>query len=210
MANSSIVNDWKILLDEIKRRFELAPFNAPLMAYVFCAIIILGGAGIWFQVARVLLPSNETIYPRYDGIFTAIMTFYPALMGSATFYLLLSSWSASKSEDAKTARLGKILVATAYSMAILAFGSAILLASIYPNFAIFCFAFAVLCIIMSIVFWIFVHSEEPPFKLPEDSGLMAVGANQGYLEGDDSDKSAAVAVDTQTTPKMNYGGFKTE
>ena len=64
----------------------LAPWkHVAFVTYLVTAIIIFGGFGIWVEL--VALHLSDTPY-SYDGVYTAVATFYPALIGSASFQLL--------------------------------------------------------------------------------------------------------------------------
>lgn len=81
--------------------------------YFLGAILAFGGFGIWVELVEMRL-SDRT--PNYDGLYTAIATFYPALIGSASFHLQLT---AAGQSDKIMAAFGQIFLLAAITCAIL-------------------------------------------------------------------------------------------
>ncbi len=80
--------DWRYLGHEIWRR-TWGPFsNVPFVFYVVLAILCLGGLGIWVELVKTALDSPPK---NFDGVLTALSTFFPALIGSASLQLILAS-----------------------------------------------------------------------------------------------------------------------
>ena len=81
--------DWQHLGDELKRR-TCEPFRyVPFVMYVFLAIVLFGGLGIWAEIVKLLM--SGTTKADLSGIVTAITTYYPTLIGASCLQLVLSS-----------------------------------------------------------------------------------------------------------------------
>lgn len=80
--------EWRYLRSEIYRR-TINPFQSvPFVVYTVLAIIMLGSAGIWYEILKIHISTQD---PNYNGVVVAYTSFYLALTGSASHRLILSS-----------------------------------------------------------------------------------------------------------------------
>ena len=83
-----MASDWAYLWDQIKRR-TLEPVKAvPFVIYIFLGIVSFGGLGIWTEVLKIIISDKP---PEIAGLLTAVMTFFPTLIGSTAIQLVLAS-----------------------------------------------------------------------------------------------------------------------
>ncbi|PBB14194.1 hypothetical protein CK231_10780 [Mesorhizobium loti] len=88
IGGGETANDWAYLWDQIKRRtFE--PVKAvPFVIYILLGIVLFGGLGIWTEALKVIISDRP---PELAGLLTAVMTFFPTLIGSTAIQLVLAS-----------------------------------------------------------------------------------------------------------------------
>lgn len=162
--------DYKLIAREIRRR-TLEPFrHFPFVSHVFLAIICLGCLGIWVELIKALLSAPPT---GYDGVFTAIVTFYPALIGSASLQLMLSS----------TGNSDKILGSFAIIALFLAFISVALISLFHDKYPNGSFTAAIIFAVFAIWFWWFTNADDRTYQnAPIDAA--AGGDTSKTLKGD--------------------------
>ncbi len=85
---SSGVSDWVHLSRELARRTREPIKHAPFVFYVILGTIVFGGLGVWVELLKIVISESSV---GLAGLITAIITFYPALAGSTTIQLVLSS-----------------------------------------------------------------------------------------------------------------------
>lgn len=129
---------------EITRRF-------PLFVFVLVAIIGLGGLGIWTELAKIALAKDPT---HFDGVFTAVAAFFPAVVGTATFQLLLFATGTSN----------RIITALGILVLFVSFGGAVLLGVFHSQYPLACLIAAVFLVIFSIWIWIVTNADDPLFQ----------------------------------------------
>ena len=145
------VADWANLWQELSRRTVNPWKHAPFCIYVLVAVVGLGGLGIWVEAVKLGLSDRPE---SYDGIFTAVTTFYPALIGSASFQLLLI---ATENED-------RTLTAFSVFVLVASLGSAILLSVFRNQYPPACLSFAILLAIISMLLWSIANADNPIYK----------------------------------------------
>jgi len=151
VANDDEVGDWAYLRREISRR-TLQPWSqAPFVIYVLVAIVTLGGLGIWVEIVKILSAEQSA---SYDGLLTAMATFYPALVGSASLQLLLVA----------TGNSDRILTAFATLVWVISIGSVILLSVFHDQYPRACFSAAIGFVFFSIWLWWITNGDDPTYK----------------------------------------------
>lgn len=165
-------SDWKYLGEEVKRR-TIQPFsNTIFVLYAFLAIILLGCLGIWVELYKYAFSDGVE---KYDGLMTAVATFYPALVGSAAIHLALSS----------TGREYKVFVALAFLVSFVVIGSVVLISAIYKISPGWCLFAAIIITFFSVWFWWFTYGDDPTYKpVPVDAA--AGGDIRRELKGNTS------------------------
>lgn len=164
--------DWRYLKREIGRRTTQPFSHAPFVFYVLLAIIGLGCLGIWVELLKV---ATSSVHLNYDGVLTALATFFPALIGSSSLQLILSS----------TGNRDKVLVSFGFSVIIIAFAAAVLISLLNPLLPNFTFWASVIFAVIAVWLWWFTNGDDPTYKsAPIDAPS---GGNTGrQLKGDTS------------------------
>ena len=165
--------DWQYLKKEICRGTSQPLSYAPFVFYFLLAIIGLGCLGIWVELIKVLLSANTQ---NFDRMLTALGTFFPALIGSSAFRLILAS----------TDKRDKIFASFGFGMCLLAFAAAILISLLHVSFPIVTLCAAVAFAGFAIWLWWFANGDDPVFKsnLPIDAP--SGGDTSKSLKGDTS------------------------
>lgn len=164
------VGEWSDLWQEITRRTRQPWKQVTFVTYLVFAIVGFGGFGIWAELVELNLSEK----PRnYDGLYTAVATFYPALIGAASFQLLLIA----------VAETNKVM--TSFGVAVLLTGitCAILLGIFHDQYPTARFLAATLLSLFSIWLWIITDADNPIYQtIPVDTP--SGGDPQRYLRGD--------------------------
>ena len=143
--------DWVYLRRELKRRTFQPCRHAPFVIYVIVSIVILGGLGIWVEVLK-FISARQSV--SFDGLLTAMATFSPALVGSASIQLALVATGSSD----------RILTSFATLVLVSSFASVILIwfsYSFYPMVALAC---AIILVIFSVWLWWITNGDDPTYK----------------------------------------------
>lgn len=81
-------NDWKLLYQELKKR-TCDPLNDfTFFVYLLLAIFVFGGLGIWVELFKPLISSKAI---ELSSLTIALITYFPAQIGSTGLQLVLSS-----------------------------------------------------------------------------------------------------------------------
>lgn len=163
--------DWHYLKREIFRRTSQPFSDVPFVFYVLLAIIGLGCLGIWVELIKVALSSGK----NYDGVLTALATFFPALIGSSALQLILVS----------TGNRDKVLVSFGYLVSIAAFAAVILMSVFHSLLPVLTFWTSVLFTVGAVWLWWFTNGDDPTYKsAPIDAP--SGGSTSRPLNGDTS------------------------
>lgn len=150
-ADPNPVGDWRYLGREIWRR-TWNPFrNVPFVFYVVLAILGLGCLGIWVELVKTQVSSTPS---SYDGVLTAIATFYPALIGSASLQLILTS----------TGKSDKVLVSFALLACFASFFSVVLISVFHQLYPVWCFWAASYFAAFAVWFWWFTNGDDVTYQ----------------------------------------------
>jgi hypothetical protein len=144
-------SDWKHIGSEVWRR-TWEPFSSvPFVLYVVIAIIGFGCLGIWVELVKF---SNATDPADTNGILTALATFYPALIGSASLQMVLYS----------TGRSDKILTIVAMLFFCVAFGSVVLVSVYHARLPELTMKVAIGFSVFAVWLWWIVNADDPTYK----------------------------------------------
>lgn len=143
--------DWRYLKHELVRRTYQPLSDVPFVFYVLLAIIGLGCLGIWVELVKVAIASGQR---GYDGVVTALATFFPALVGSSSLQLVLTS----------TGNKDKVLVSFACLACGISFAAVILISVLYPHFPDYSFWASALFAIGAVWLWCFTNGDDPTYK----------------------------------------------
>ncbi|WP_287285871.1 hypothetical protein [Mesorhizobium sp.] len=80
-------NGFRYLGRELCRRFTTPMPHFTFWVYLILGVFVCGGFGIWFELVPYLYATNPG---KLDGVFTALLTFFPTLVGSATLHLIFA------------------------------------------------------------------------------------------------------------------------
>jgi len=162
---------WKALWGRI-RSMTIDPIEHP--PFVFNAILAMSfaGLGIWTEIIRLIL-KGESI--DLSGLLTAVLTFFPALAGSASIQLVVA---ATGKKDKSITALG-ILLMTASSML------AVVLAIFSERYPYAVLIFGALAAFFSVWVWWIANGEDPNFKVtPVDPESFTGGDLDRPMSGD--------------------------
>ena len=86
------VNSWRMLGAELYKRTTGPAKHATFVIYFIVAIVGVGALGVWVEIVRALLPTTENGAHVTDlsALRTAIITFSPALAGTASLQIILA------------------------------------------------------------------------------------------------------------------------
>ena len=161
-------NDWAYLWDQIKKR-TLEPVKAvPFVIYIFLGIVLFGGLGIWTEILKIIISDKPT---EIAGLLTAVMTFFPTLIGSTAIQLVLASSQ------------NKILLSFALFILFVFLALAILLpffSSAHPGAVLTVASIASLCGIWT---WWFTNSTDPTFRHQVPIDAPSGGPTDNPLKG---------------------------
>ena len=164
------VGDWTFLGRELSRRTRQPWKHVPLVLYVLVAIVVFGGLGIWVEIVKLGLLNKPL---STGGLFTAMATFYPALVGASALQLLLVSMGHSD----------RIMGFFAVSVWVMSFVIGLLTAVFFPAYPATCFILVVCLVIFSIWLWMITNVDDPIYKsIPVDSA--SGGSTSRPLKGD--------------------------
>lgn len=149
--DASDKGDWAYLRSEICRRTWQPFSNVPFVFYAIIAIGILGCAGIWVEIAKTAL---STKVGNNDGVLTALATFYPALIGSASLQLILSS----------TDKADKVVTSFALLVCIVSFASVALVSVFHAQMPELTVKVAVGFAVFAIWLWWIANADDPIYK----------------------------------------------
>ena len=165
-------NDWAYLWDEIRRRTREPVRAVPFVIYVILGIVLFGGLGIWTEILKIIISDKPV---EIAGLLTAVMTFFPTLIGSSCIQLVLAS------------SRNKIMMSFALLILFVFLAVAILLpffSTTHPCAVLAVALFSSLCGIWT---WWFTNSADPTFrhKVPIDapSGGPTGNPLKGNLSG---------------------------
>ena len=162
------------LRQELARRTYKPWKQVTFVFYFFSAIVLFGGFGIWVELVELNLLSENA--DSYDGLYRAIATFYPALIGSASFHLLLIATGTSN----------RIMTAFGATVLLFAFVIAILLAIFHHQYPIARFFVVILLASFSIWLWSIADADNPIYTdVPADTS--SGGSLVRPLKGDTSE-----------------------
>jgi hypothetical protein len=93
MNGAIAANGFVILWDELKRRFLAPVRHVTFWVYLILAVIIFGGFPIWLEVVFYF---NADIHESTSHLRTALVAFFPALIGSVSFQLIFEEVGRNK------------------------------------------------------------------------------------------------------------------
>lgn len=92
---SSQYESWVTLWHELVKRTKSPTRHVSFVIYFLVAVVIFGGLGVWTELRSYwfFIPTDEHPSPTLESVRTAIITFFPALAGSAGMQLI---WAENK------------------------------------------------------------------------------------------------------------------
>lgn len=88
LFGKSRIGTWSGLFKELlKRSYE--PLNHPsFVIYFIVSVVIAGGAGVWLELCSYIIADMELKSPSLSALKTALITFFPAVAGSACLQII--------------------------------------------------------------------------------------------------------------------------
>ena len=167
---------WPYLFREIKNR-TCTPMKDPaFVIYLLIAIIGLGGLGIWAELIKVVLLNSLDQQFDLNSLQTAIVTFFPALIGTSALQL---NYAAVDNDD-------KILLAFGWLGMFSAIIAAILISTLsYISEKDHYFYISIVFAIVAVWFWCFTNGYNPNFKSSTEgaAGGNPLNALKGNTKG---------------------------
>ena len=161
-------SDWTYLKRLLKTRTVDPLSELPFLIYVFLAIILFGGLGIWTELLKYMLSDC----PDLTGLITAIMTFFPTLVGATSIQLILKA-----ADD-------KIMVSFALLILCCFLTAAILLPFFSPAHPGAALVIAALLSVGAVWVWWFTNSEDPTFRKKQPPDAPTGGPVDKPMSGD--------------------------
>jgi hypothetical protein len=87
-VSDAALGDWGYLWRELRKRTREPTANFPFVVYLVLGVMLFGGLGIWVELLKFVLSSPPT---SLSGIITAVLTFFPTLIGTTSIQLVLDS-----------------------------------------------------------------------------------------------------------------------
>lgn len=167
-------NDWQYLKKQLGKRSVEPLSDLPFIFYMITGVVLFGGLGIWAEIMRWVMSSGP-----FDiaGLITAVITFFPALIGSTTLQLILAS-SNRPSAD-------KILISFALLVLCVFSAFGIVLPLISNQHPVGVLVVGSLCSVASVWIWWITNGLDPTFKshLEEAVGGSTEKDPVGTLDG---------------------------
>ena len=143
--------DWRYFCREVTRRTTQPCSHFPFVVYVVVAIIGLGCLGIWVELIKLAWSPELN---NYSGVLTALATFFPALIGSSSLQLILTS----------TDRSDKVFVAFGCFVMFVAFGAVVLITLFHTYLPLLTTWSCVLFAFLAVWLWWFTNGDDPTYK----------------------------------------------
>jgi hypothetical protein len=160
-------SDWAYLKGTLKQRTREPAKELPFIIYVFLAIILFGGLGIWTELLRITLSDT----PNLTTLITAVMTFFPAMIGATSIQLILAS-----SED-------KVMVSFALLILCCFLTAAILLPFFSGTHPVLVLVLASLLSVIAVWVWWITNSEDPTYRKKSAPDAASGGPTSRPLTG---------------------------
>jgi hypothetical protein len=145
MANGS--GGWQYLTQEVKRRLSAPVGHFTFWAYLLAGIVGASAFGVWYELLPLLLGRQGS----NEAVFTALLTFFPALAGSSALQLVF--------DDA-----AKPMRAFAIVLILIFFGFAVWLGFARPTSLAFAYFSAGLACLLAIFVWWITSGQDPAFR----------------------------------------------
>lgn len=164
-------NDYLKLRRELWRRTHEPVRELPFVVYVFTGILLFGGLGVWVEILKIILAGSPV---EFAGLITAVVTFFPALIGSTTLQLVLGSVNGGD----------KVMVSFALLMMCVFLTFAILLPFFSGTHPIGVLGCGIACSAFAIWTWWITNGDDPDFKKVVKPDAATGGNPQRQLPGD--------------------------
>lgn len=130
------------------------PFkDATFVMYFICAILICSGVGFWSEFSKIITSPETT---SFRSIQTALLVFYPALVGTSCLLLILEPVEISNKLMASFS-IFVMITTSAFAIGIGFFN----LPGLHPDFA---FRGTIVCTVIGLWIWWVANGENPQLK----------------------------------------------
>jgi len=162
--------EWAYLRRELFRRTRDPIGDPNFVFYVFLAIVLFGGLGIWVELLKYSITNQSQ---TLEGTITAIITFFPSLVGAATLQLVLSSMN---KQDKTMATFGLVALCTFMVFALL-------LPFFSASHPLRVLTLGAICSLAAVWTWWITNGSDPTFrKLPRPDAATG-GTTERSLAG---------------------------
>ncbi|MEO6563885.1 MAG: hypothetical protein ABIN99_12715 [Nitrosospira sp.] len=81
---------WSAIRKELRKRTVEPIYHFSFVTYFFLAVVVVGGVGVWLELISYffLAPKTPTGDASVERLHTAVITFFPALAGTASMQLI--------------------------------------------------------------------------------------------------------------------------
>ncbi|GLS00441.1 hypothetical protein GCM10007859_04470 [Brevundimonas denitrificans] len=190
MADAAIIpekqGDWPYLIEQLGKR-TVGPIKSfPFVVYVLIGIVLFGGLGIWAELLRLTVAQTPPavtgaipVPPALTGVITAILTFFPTLIGSTSLQLILSSANTSD----------KVMIAFAIMILFLFLTAAILLPFFAGSYPLEVLAAGIASSLAAIWVWWITNGSDSIFQTHHVAAPSGGDLNQALKGGFDDLKT---------------------
>lgn len=154
-TTNNLSTSWKLLWDELWNRTKEPAAHASFVMYFLIAVVVIGAGGVWIELYSLLFladtdcPSSSSV----SGLRTAIITFFPALAGTACMQLV---WAEDKNKSLRSFAVTALVLIT-----ILAIGIS---PSVIGSMTVF--IFGLLASLLALWLWWIANSKDPDLLDP--------------------------------------------
>ena len=165
----SLTTDGIVYLGLELRRRTIAPIrHATFWAYLMLGVIGVGALGVWLEIVRYRYGTNDA---TSESILTAVVTFFPALIGSSSLQVIFQDTLKPMRAVAMIGLIISIILA-----------SWLILDHAIPKATAFSVAL-VICLVSVWIWWV-ANADDPTFKDLLDVAAPVGGPPDQPLSGD--------------------------
>ena len=161
---------WGYLGQELWRRAVQPVHSVPFVTYFLLAIIGLGCLGIWVELFELRTADS---LPVSNGLLTALVTFYPAMIGSTSLRWIFHS----------TGEGNKILVSIGLFACVACFLSILYIIGSSQSAVFEKYLVALVASIIAIVLWWLANGDDDAFEQSVPSDTATGGHPDRQLKG---------------------------
>ena len=111
------ITSWTLLRDELWKRTKGPAAHASFVMYFLVAVVVIGAGGVWLELYlfMFLAETDDPTSSSVSGLRTAVITFFPALAGSACTQLV---WAEDKNKSLRSFAFTALVLITILAIGI--------------------------------------------------------------------------------------------